>query len=248
MNSNSHGNFVMVMQKESRLLTIDSANRQQGSNVSFLTKPYNVQARAIALRSLSFTYNVHVINDYCNRIVIDGSTIMLTNGNYSITQLVAHLNSLQTSFAFSYNTITNKITVTCTSTHNLSFVGDNTLLGSMLGFCESNGDSQDISISYTFPFQVNLTPFRYFDVVSSSICHSGGTSLGGSNGNIIARVHIGVIPPNNIFEYVDQTQHVINLDSEKGIGEIDLKLVTDIGKLLPLDNTCEITLNFNLFM
>lgn len=243
--------YVVVQQKESRYLCVDSKNRAQGTPVDFQTQPMSVQTRGVALKNISFCYNTFLINQYSSTLVVGLNVYTLTQGNYTYSQLVNQLNSIQPFVTFSYSATTNKISCVCTVTTTLTFsqAYNNLLLGRILGFCSYSDVNIAVSpTSITAPFQINLTPWRYLDICSSSLCRDGGGSIGSAFSNVIARINIQSVPIGSVFEYVEQKPHIIGISPERGLGAIDFQIMTDTNVPLPLDNSCEVSMVFDLYM
>jgi len=241
--------------KDGRLLAIDSKDRLSGSNIQFVTQPLSIQASGIALRSCSFAFNLNIFNNLANKLVMVKTaspntlyTAVIEQGNYNIQQLLSALNAAQQLIVFTFNSKSNKIKAQATEEVTIFFsnMHSNLLLGRMMGACGFKEDYVVVlNLTREFPYSVNLCPIRYFDICSSALTQDRGSAVG-TSGNTIARIHIGTVPPNSIFEWNESFPRLIKLNNERGIGAIDIALVSDIGAM-PIDGNSEISLIFDLF-
>jgi len=173
-----------------------------------ITKPRDY---SIALRVSSFVFPVSftAVNDSNNKLIIDGITYTLTNGNYSATSMKAHLLSLLPSgYGITYNTTTLKYTFTYSS--NFTISGSSTCL-ELLGF--TSGDHTSTGNTLTSDTIVNFTGTNeiYIDIPNISTFNINSKS--GSKSSIVKSIPI-TVPCGNMMYYIDQTSSFVYLQED----------------------------------
>ena len=103
----------------------------------------------LGLEQASIPVSINMINSKNNEMTINGQSWTIPAGNYTITQMITYLNTINATIQFAYNSITNKITATITPTASVIITGS---ASSILGF-----KAGTYSNPYVFTNVVNLT-------------------------------------------------------------------------------------------
>lgn len=232
-----------------RNFVVSSAKRQTGTNINWITNQYFFTAKYIALRYINFINNVYFINQYSNKLVINSVVYTLTNGVYSINQLVTLMNASQAVIVFSYNSNTNKLTLTSSGTDVIEFspLLGNDILGFMLGLTPKTGGSINLSASYTGIYEVNLNPTAYIDICSNKLNMFTGSSFGDCNGSLLYRIPIQQYQyGSSILEEVKTPKLLAMNDAQ--LGALDFYVIDDMGRPYPLDGNCSIEIVFDIYL
>jgi hypothetical protein len=173
--------------------------------------------------------------------VEDGGETKITVpvGNYSIRDLLNYINpNMPNNNVFSYDLITNKLTISASGSHPFEIKGTGTI-NKVLGFPE---DGTDVLVVDTLaPYQVQLQGVQH--VYLQSVVLGNGNNLLEGNENqeesifamIPCDVPFGAIKH---YESVHDTLDVINYHSSSGINtqNIDIRVLDNKKRLL--DTSC----------
>lgn len=114
-----------------------------------LIPSYDPTHLILGLEQASIPVSINMINSRNNVMVINSTTYTIPEGNYTITQMITYLNTVEATIQFVYSSITNKITATITPTAPVVISGS---ASSILGFVAGT-----YSNPHTFTNVVNLT-------------------------------------------------------------------------------------------
>ena len=114
-----------------------------------LLPSYDKSHLILGLEQASIPVSINMINSKNNEMTINGQSWTIPAGNYTITQMITYLNTINATIQFAYNSITNKITATITPTASVIITGS---ASSILGF-----KAGTYSNPYVFTNVVNLT-------------------------------------------------------------------------------------------
>ena len=189
----------------------------------------------LSLQSAVIPYSFYSINSTNNTLIIDSNsttyTVSVTPGNYNITQMIqALLNGLGGLFSITYNSITNKITITNT-TYEFTVKKEGTI-NSSLGFPDSS-DSVSLSRTLTCPFIVNLNQIRAINVEIDIPTYNVNVAQK-LNQNILATIPVTSTPFGMIF-YENNNNFRINMWSNK-LDSIRIKMLDNLGNLITFNN------------
>jgi hypothetical protein len=209
---------------------------------SFNTNLRNIR---ISLESCIIPNTVPAVNNNNNKVYFaeeEGATLTATlePGNYTGTTLAVELKRVldlagDHTYSVSYNSSTNKLSITTTLPNVFGFRFSNTFQSSahILGFPDLDSDNLSGFISSN---PVRLDGNLYFDLVSNL----GSNNMASSGRySILARIAVNV-PTGAIIFYDNQNNEddsYINND----LNQIALRLYDDRGNLLQLDQSSHIS-------
>ena len=159
----------------------------------FILDGYDTSHFIIGLEQLSIPLSVYAVNSQNNVLQINGYTLVLSTGNYTITDLKDHLNTLNTRFVFSYSSTKNLMTLVSTDSANLTsiVIGSLTTAQKILGVVTGT----KTGLTYTFENMVNLTFTSGIIVQLNNISTTNRDTVNkGSGSNLLARVPINCAP------------------------------------------------------
>lgn len=164
----------------------------------------------VSVENFACPYTFYNINSSNNTLVYYENTtyktLTITPGNYNINSFISHLLQTLTAFTITYNSITNRLTIT--NNVQFSFSQTSTCL-SLLGF--STGATADlVSGVYTLTSNicVNLSPYRCICIGSNLRTFSMNSSLP-NNQSILASIPINTAP-NSIIVYENKNNFKCN--------------------------------------
>lgn len=159
-----------------------------------LIPSYDPTHLILGLEQASIPVSINMINSKNNVMVINATTYTIPEGNYTITQMITYLNSVEATIQFAYNTIyttTNKITVTITPTAPVVISGT---ASSILGFVAGT-----YANSHTFTNVVNLTSTTGIIIQIENVTTTNRDNSS-RTGATLARIPI-TCPPLRILQY-----------------------------------------------
>jgi hypothetical protein len=136
-----------------------------------------------------------MINSKNNEMTINAQSYTIPAGNYTITQMITYLNTVNATIQFVYSSITNRITVTITPTTSVVISGS---ASSILGFV-----SGTYSNPHIFTNVVNLTSTTGIIIQVENIT-TANRDNSGRTGATLARLPI-TCPPLRILQYFNAT-------------------------------------------
>ena len=233
-----------------RNFCVNSDKAVYGSNVDWITQNYTFGAKYVALRYINFVNNVFYINQYSQTLRIDAVNYPLTQGSYSVNQLITHLNAIQGVVVFGYNSILNSITTTSVGANVLAFndANSNTLLGYMLGFTDRVGGTYTLNPgSDVAPNQLNLNYTSFIDICSNKLTQFTGSSFGDSQGSVLYRIPIQNYAYGASVVIEMQTPKILAMN-DLPIGSLDFYINDDQGRRYLLDSNCPVSLVFDIYL
>ena len=166
--------------------------------------PANVDCY-ISLTSFKFTNAFYNIDEHNNEFKSDLFDINIIPGNYSIKQLTDNLNSQQAYATFSYDTITYKITIECTSLD----VYKSSILP-VLGFLN---EDFTFTTSVTSPYVFNLSGVNCLYILLDNITLANNSVIDNGLMKAIESIPISVTTGYSQVYNVNTTTHYKIYDS-----------------------------------
>jgi hypothetical protein len=179
----------------------------------------------VQLIDLTIPVSWHVINEYCNQIVINGTEYLLSPGNYSLRPptLLTALNALLPGITATFNEITLKLTLTSTTPFTISGT-----LCSILGIIEGSSGTV-LSSKHT----VDLTSQNSIYILSDFSSSNANIDTSGKS-NVFCRIPVNVAPM-QVLQHEDYNgKSGLLIDSET-IGSVHFQLLDEDYR--PLLNT-----------
>ena len=249
---NTANNFVLTQNLASRLLVVDSDYRTRGLNTSFTTEPINVPCKFIALKYINFVNNQYIINNNSNTLRIDNVNYVLSNGNYSATQLRDALNAIVgMPVTWAYSSTTNKFSFTGVNPNYVfDFSIGNVALGTMMGIVESDFDYGSLSYTltspYTAPYMVDLNYTSYVDLICDEISKFGSASVGtNTTAGLLARIPIQQYNLYSSVLYEDKTNNYIAYGGNI-LGSLSFRIIDQWGNEFDLDDNANVSIVFDI--
>lgn len=151
----------------------------------------------IGLEQASIPVSINMVNSLNNQVSINGNDYSIPAGNYTISEVITLLNAFYTTFniTFTYNSNTNKITITATAG---SFTINSTTMTKLLGFVAGGYTSPAV-----MPKVVNLTSTLGI-VIQIENVQTPNRDNSGSNGATLARIPI-TCGTKKILQYFNAT-------------------------------------------
>jgi hypothetical protein len=252
--------FFYFLKMNSNLLIVQSSKRNYGSNIDFTIPAYLDQASAFSIKSIQMINNIYNITQNNNKVYFyDGTAdcvAIIAEGNYSATQLAtlitAEMNAVVVSPTFvalvTYDSQTNKFTFTDSSSTGPwqlqwnKAVLQNQSLYNNLGFA---GVLYSGVISYTSPFQINLTAVQYVDVLSKVLTQMSNNQ--GCDNQLLERIPVGAYQYGATVYYEPKYRIVRELQPHMLVGNIDIRLVDNFSRPVALDPNVDIILVIEWF-
>lgn len=170
----------------------------------------------VGLEQASIPVSIYMINSKNNELTISGQSWTIPAGNYTITQMITYLNSVNATIQFVYDSITNKITCTITPTASVIIVGS---ASSILGFV--NGT---YSNPHTFTNVVNLTSTTGIIIQLDNVTTTNRDNSG-RTGATLARIPI-TCAPLRILQYFNSTPFYTQI-ANRELTYLRVKLLND---------------------
>jgi hypothetical protein len=160
-----------------------------------LLPSYDKSHLILGLEQASIPVSINMINSKNNEMTINAQSYTIPAGNYTITQMITYLNTVNATIQFVYSSITNRITVTITPTAPVVISGS---ASSILGFV-----SGTYSNPHIFTNVVNLTSTTGIIIQVENIT-TANRDNSGRTGATLARLPI-TCPPLRILQYFNAT-------------------------------------------
>lgn len=184
-----------------------------------LIPSYDKSHLVLGLEQASIPVSINMINGKNNVMVINATTYTIPAGNYTITQMITYLNSVNATIQFQYNTIyttTNKITATITPTAPVVISGS---ASSILGFVAGT-----YSNPHTFTNVVNLTSTTGIIIQIDNV-QTTNRDNSGRTGATLARIPI-TCAPLRILQYFNAVPFYTQI-ANREISYLRIKLLND---------------------
>jgi hypothetical protein len=173
----------------------------------------------LGLEQASIPVSINMINSKNNQMTINAQSYTIPVGNYTITQMITYLNSVNATIQFAYNTIyttTNKITVTITPTAPVVISGS---ASSILGFVAGTYTNAHI-----FTNVVNLTSTTGI-VIQVDNVQTTNRDNSGRTGATLARIPI-TCAPLRILQYFNSVPFYTQI-ANRELSYLRIKLLND---------------------
>lgn len=183
----------------------------------------------IGVESLVIPFSYKMVNSSNNKLIINGITYIITEGNYNITTLLAVLNDFHVHYNFSYQSDTNRIAISGGGQDYPYTIDEGTTCERVLG-CKIRASPYQ-SGEY-FPSIVNLATNTSVLVQIANLTTKNYDNITGAN-NIISKIPVSV-QPNQVLNYFNN-QPFYSTITDKVIQMLHIVLLTDDHKPLILD-------------
>jgi hypothetical protein len=184
-----------------------------------LIPSYDPSHLILGLEQASIPVSINMINSKNNQMTINAQSYTIPVGNYTITQMITYLNSVNATIQFAYNTIyttTNKITVTITPTAPVVISGS---AYSILGFVAGTYTNPHI-----FTNVVNLTSTTGI-VIQVDNVQTTNRDNSGRTGATLARIPI-TCAPLRILQYFNSVPFYTQI-ANRELSYLRIKLLND---------------------
>ena len=170
----------------------------------------------LGLEQASIPVSINMINSKNNEMTINGQSWTIPAGNYTITQMITYLNTINATIQFAYNSITNKITATITPTASVIITGS---ASSILGF-----KAGTYSNPYVFTNVVNLTSTTGIIIQVDNV-QTTNRDNSGRTGATLARIPI-TCAPLRILQYFNAVPFYTQI-ANRELSYLRIKLLND---------------------
>lgn len=181
-----------------------------------LIPSYDKSHLVLGLEQASIPVSINMINGKNNVMVINATTYTIPAGNYTITQMITYLNSVNATIQFVYSSITNKITATITPTAPVVISGS---ASSILGFAAGT-----YSNPHTFTNVVNLTSTTGIIIQVDNV-QTTNRDNSGRTGATLARIPI-TCSPLRILQYFNAVPFYTQI-ANRELSYLRIKLLND---------------------
>lgn len=181
-----------------------------------LIPSYDPTHLVLGLEQASIPVSINMINSTNNEMTINAQAYTIPAGNYTITQMITYLNTVNATIQFVYSSITNQITVTITPTASVVISGS---ASSILGFAAGTYSNPHI-----FTNVVNLTSTSGIIIQIENVTT---TNRDNSNrtGATLARIPI-TCAPLRILQYFNATPFYTQI-SNRELSYLRIRLLND---------------------
>lgn len=186
-------------------------------------------------------YNVNSSNNIFTYDYVGGPQLTFTVpvGNYTIYQILSHINTNWTNFTCSYNSITNKVTLSNPSQFTIYSGG----FAKLLGFSQ-NAYPTGTPYTTTSNVCVNLYTITQIQIETNLLTYNvSNTQNKTNNRNILASIPVGCAPF-GLIVYENTSQYKTNLY----VGEfnfVDIRLIDNNGNIIDM-NGCDFCMTLQL--
>lgn len=170
----------------------------------------------IRISDFVFPISFYLVDTNNNKLVISGATYTLTSGNYNATSLMAHILSiLPAGFSMSYSSVTNKYTLTNSTSFSL---GTSSTCLTLLGFtAAASGTSITSDSVVNLSGQYNVLYIDIPNLVTHNISSSNGRRT-----SVVASVPVS--EPLGTVMYHEGRDHWFDIPNEY-IGYIHVRIL-----------------------
>jgi hypothetical protein len=194
----------------------------------------NVTVTVLNCQIPSSYYNVNSTN---NKLVYNENggetqTIYLTQSNYNINTLKAHIVSLLgLNYTITYSTSSNKLTIV-NSTHEFEIEESSTCF-ELLGF--SPTDHSSVSRVLTSDNVVNLFTVRNLQIASDNFILNNIDSYNPKNSNILASIPVNTTY-NGIISYANIHDVYSEINNTRNLTNLHIKITDQDGDIIDLNS------------
>ncbi len=224
-------------------INADKYNNNLTSDVSYLLPNLEIPdgyTIYLSVSQCSIPYSFYNINNNNNSIFLFNLISLVTSnyiipiGNYNINQLLLILNNNLIGYSFYYNSINNKITISCINDFELL---DNSTCLLLLGFNKNTTYKSYLSNLISFNC-VDLNPINIIYINSNILTYNINKNYI-NNQTVLCSIPI-YSQPYSIIQYYNYNNFKSNLFINS-ISNIDLKLIDEYGEAIDLNG-----LNWNI--
>lgn len=229
-----------MIKTKSRLFSIMSNNALNGSYKSqvLVSLPDltfhndNIQNAYLSVVHCEVPNSFYIVNYTNNQLVISGSTYVIPVGNYNASTLITVLLTiLPAGYGLTYSNITNKYTMTYSSSFTINASSVNCKINTVMGL--GTTDLPSVANTVVFPFVVNFLPLPRLNFRSDYFKFGNYNSKDGS-GDIFLPLQNNA-GQNSMINYINQTQ-VKNLIIDRSITIFTINVTDDNGNLVNFNN------------
>jgi hypothetical protein len=154
-----------MLRTKSQILNVSSVNSINGDfksqvNITLPDQNYadpNIKAVYLSIQHCEIPNSFYIVNYTNNQLVVNGTTYVLQRGNYSATSFATYLLTiLPGGFGITYNTTTNKYTITYSTNFTINANSSNSTINSVMGL--GNASLTSVANTLTLPNCVNFLP------------------------------------------------------------------------------------------
>ena len=183
---------------------------------ALLLPSYDPSHFVLGLEQASIPVSINMVNSKNNVMVINATTYTIPEGNYTITQMITYLNTINATIQFVYSSITNKITATITPTAPVVISGS---ASSILGFAAGTYSNPHI-----FTNVVNLTSTTGIIIQVDNV-QTTNRDNSGRTGATLARIPI-TCAPLRILQYFNSVPFYTQI-ANRDLSYLRIKLLND---------------------
>lgn len=189
----------------------------------------NVQNAYLSVVHCEVPNSFYILNYTNNQLVINGTTYILTRGNYNVNTFMSMLlGILPVGFGMSYNSITTKFTMTHTTIDfTINATSSACTINSVMGLGTS--DLTSTGRVLTMPNVVNFIPLQRINFRSNFLNFGCYNSVDGSSDIFLPLQNNA--GQNSIINYVNQTQHKF-LIQDRSITSFVINVTDDKNQLI----------------
>lgn len=181
-----------------------------------LIPSYDPTHLVLGLEQASIPVSINMINSKNNTMTINAQAYTIPAGNYTITQMITYLNTVNATIQFVYSSISNQITVTITPTALVVISGT---ASSILGFVAGT-----YSNPHTFANVVNLTSTTGIIIQIENVTTTNRDNSG-RTGATLARVPI-TCAPLRILQYFNNQPFYTQI-ANRELSYLRIRLLND---------------------
>lgn len=170
----------------------------------------------LGLEQASIPTSIYQVNSKNNEMTLSGQSYTIPPGNYTITQMITYLNTVNATIQFEYINVTNKIKVTITPTASVVIAGS---ASSILGFVDGTYLNP-----HTFTNVVNLTSTTGIIIQIDNVTTTNRDNSG-KTGATLARIPI-TCAPLRILQYFN-AQPFFTQIANRELSYLRVKLLND---------------------
>lgn len=204
----------------------------QNTDISFYFDPIilsntDTAHMVLGLEQCSIPISIYMVNSTNNVMIINGLTYTIPIGNYTITTMIAYLNTITVTNQFVYISFSNRIQVTISPAAALVISGS---AAKLIGFV--SGTYPDLALGvFVFTGVVNLTSTSGIIIQIDNVTTTNRDNSG-KTGATLARVPI-TCSPLRILQYFNATPFYTQV-SNRELTYLRVRLLNDDYSLLNL--------------
>lgn len=155
-----------ILRTKTKIINVSSVNALNGTKKSKVRVDFpqdhllhspNTQSIYIRVLHCEVPNSFYVVHSGNNDFVLDDTIYTIPAGNYNVSNFIVQLISqLPAGYSATFNSITNKITLTHTTT-DFTVNSSTATIRNVIGLGET--DISSTSLSLTFPYPVNFIPY-----------------------------------------------------------------------------------------